>query len=76
MRKGSNGYIFIDGQEEANTSSMIMPNNDYIWRIGDRIVNAPSANYPVYGYMEDFRITKGVARYTSNFTPPTSSFEG
>lgn len=24
------------------------------------------------GYMQDFRITEGIARYTSNFTPPTS----
>ena len=31
------------------------------------------SQYTTPGFFDDFRVTKGLARYTSNFTPPTSA---
>jgi hypothetical protein len=39
-------------------------------------VGSPANGDYFIGYQQDFRITKGLARYTSNFTPPTAEFEG
>lgn len=38
--------------------------------------NTVLSAYPFTGHIDEFRITKGVARYTSAFTPPTAPLPG
>jgi len=70
-RSGTNLRMFVNGSQEAsatNTTS-IVPTS--VLTVGSDIT---AANYNFIGYIDDLRITKGFARYTANFTPPTETF--
>ena len=63
--------IWLDGQLEGTraTPEDITATTGYI-------LSATYSNSGIVGHVEDFRITKGLARYTANFTPPTASLDG
>ena len=65
------GRIFLNGTQIATgTDSTNYSVVSTIGYIGARY----SASEFLNGYIDDLRITKGVARYTANFTPPTAPF--
>lgn len=69
-RSGSNLRVFLNGTQNGATV-----NNSQSLAGGTLLIgNNRNMNAPFYGYLDDLRITKGVARYTSNFTPPTAPF--
>jgi hypothetical protein len=75
VRSGSatgNLKIYIDGVLSATSSTAVTDNFNQT-DIGYVGVGRSAAN-PMNGYIDDLRITKGIARYTANFTPPTAPF--
>jgi hypothetical protein len=75
VRSGSatgNLKIYIDGVLSATSSTAVTDNFNQT-DIGYVGAGRSAAN-PMNGYIDDLRITKGFARYTANFTPPTAAF--
>jgi hypothetical protein len=68
-RSGTSIKMFFDGVQVASaTDSTSFTDNAYGVRVGG------SSGFAFNGYIDDLRITKGYARYTSNFTAPTEAF--
>ena len=62
--------FYINGVSVATRTAAgdITQSTPYIGKLGS------FGGYNYLGYIDDLRITKGVARYTANFTPPTAAF--
>ena len=72
-RSGNTWRLFLNGtQEDSVTQSGALSDSGSTTRLGNYGPSG-SASHGLNGYIEDFRITRGVARYTSNFTAPTSA---
>lgn len=77
-REGSTHRMFIDGTLQTQTwtdsGTYLMPANRPI--IGNSGYHRTDTNFDFNGYMSDVRLTKGLARYTANFTPPSAALSG
>lgn len=71
VRSGNVFTLYLDGVSIATTTvSITQPNLTEPTRIGD------FAGIMFFdGYIDEFRITKGLARFTGAFTPPTAQTE-
>ena len=69
-RSGSSLRMFIDGTQIGSTLSNSTDLSDNALKIGYYY----DTSYTINARVDEFRVTKGVARYTANFTPPTAAF--
>jgi hypothetical protein len=70
VRSGSTVTLYLNGTSNGTLSASYSQGATNV-TIGSRYTGATEY---ITGYIDDLRITKGVARYTSNFTAPTAAF--
>jgi hypothetical protein len=69
-RQSSTVKLFLDGQQLGSDVTNTTNHTSLSWYVG----RDNDIDFGFYGYIDELRVTKGVARYTTNFTPPTKSF--
>ncbi len=78
-RSGTDLKAFVNGTQIGST---ITDSTNFSGAAGTRPLRlgrwqyGGGTNAYLNGYAQDIRITKGLARYTANFTPPTTEFKG
>lgn len=70
-RSGSSMRLFVNGSQIGTT---VTNSTSYDLSTTALNIGSQGANYYLNAYIDDLRVTKGVARYTANFTAPSSPF--
>lgn len=74
VRNGKIGEVYINGIKSGSRSDLnTNTNSNQNLKIGNFNFNAVNEYFS--GYIDDLRITKGIARYTENFIPPQSELK-
>ena len=83
-RESGTNRVFIDGtQYNVATGTNPSTFTNASWSDSTTIsfnnadgIRIGQASYAPLGYLQNIRVTNGLARYTGNFTPPTAEFGG
>ena len=70
VRYSNNLYLYVDGVQKGTAAYSSAVGTGATTYIGCETGQGAFLN----GYIDDLRVTKGVARYTGAFTPPTTQF--
>ena len=72
VRSGSSFYHFVNGTQIGATGTI----SGTLWN-SSQVLNIGSLQgvYALNGWLDEIRISKGIARWTSNFTPPTVPYD-
>jgi len=74
VRSGNSFYIFQDGTQLGTTDTDADSVPDLAATLKIAMLGA-LYEYYFNGWLDEVRISKGIARWTSNFTPPTASYK-
>jgi len=70
--------FFVDGVQvgtpQINSNTIFNAAKPLLIGAVNNSTTTTSPSSVLNGYIDDFRLTKGVARYTANFTPPAAAF--
>jgi hypothetical protein len=70
IRSGSTITCYIDGTSIGTFTDIDMNNDSGALGIG----SSGSGAYNLNGWIDEFRLVKGAAKWTANFTPPASAY--
>ncbi len=71
VRNGADFEFYINGSASGSTQSDISIYNDKV----ALTIGGEENNYFFNGYLDELRISKGIARWTKDFTPPTEAYD-
>lgn len=77
VRSGSTCYMFVDGVSQAVTQQYAFDDANITNLTASFVVGTSGyVGFEFYynGHLDEIRLSKGIARWTSNFTPPTEEY--